>query len=69
MKEKTDAKRSDILFKMALGVAAAAFVVTWAQPAGPLVAVPFAALAMWLRLRTGKASEPETAPSPASRKS
>jgi hypothetical protein len=69
MKEKMDAKRTDLYWKIAMGMAAAGFVVTWATPAGPLVAVPFAVLAMWLRLRLRTASELEVAPSSASRKS
>jgi hypothetical protein len=69
MNEKTDAKRTDILWKIALGMAAAGFAVTWAQPAGPLVAVPFGILAMWLRLKAEKATEPETAPYRASHRS
>jgi hypothetical protein len=67
MKEKTDAKGTDIFWKIAFGVAAAGFVVTWAQPAGPLVAVPFAVLAMWLQQRASTA-EQKAAPLPAPRK-
>lgn len=69
MSEKTDAIRTDILWMIALGVAAAGFVVTWAQPAGPLVAVPFGVLAMWLRLRANRAAEPKPAPLPTSHRS
>jgi hypothetical protein len=69
MKEKSVANRNDIYWKIATGIAAAGFVVTWIQPAGPLVAVPFAALAMWLRLHASTASEPEPLPFTAARKS
>jgi hypothetical protein len=67
MNEKTDAKRSDILSTIALGIAAAGFVVTWVQPAGPLFALPFGLLAIWLRLHAGTAAEPKPARFPTSR--